>query len=245
MRSLSWQNHIIRKCSALNRLFVYLLQFILTLTIPAILVLFAARSVMSETWLNYEYERDDFPSDLFGWEDGVRLEYGPYGIRYILSNEDISLLSDLIIDGEPAFTESELAHMQDVQIVAQTAFRVLYGLLLFMLAAAVILFAQPETYPLFWRAIWHGGILTIALAALLLTIAAISWDFFFDTFHALFFAEGSWQFYTSDTLIRLYPQQFWFDSAMLAGAITIGGAPFAMLLARILGRRGKIPGRST
>ncbi|WP_054822041.1 DUF1461 domain-containing protein [Arthrobacter sp. JCM 19049] len=50
--------------------------------------------------------------------------------------------------------------------------------------------------------------------AALVVAAVIGWQGFFTKFHELFFSEGSWTFYVTDTLIRLYPQQFWIDSAI-------------------------------
>ena len=43
-----------------------------------------------------------------------------------------------------------------------------------------------------------GGVFTIALIIAFVILIAVSWDFFFDNFHAVFF-EGLWQFSTSST----------------------------------------------
>jgi integral membrane protein (TIGR01906 family) len=63
-------------------------------------------------------------------------------------------------------------------------------------------------------------------------IAALSWDTFFTSFHSIFFASGTWQFEYSDTLIRLFPEQFWFDAAVTIGALTILGASLFWLISR-------------
>ena len=39
----------------------------------------------------------------------------------------------------------------------------------------------------------------------------------FDTFHEVFFAEGTWRFPFSDSLIRLYPEQLFVDAAVAIG----------------------------
>ncbi|MBZ0100422.1 MAG: DUF1461 domain-containing protein, partial [Taibaiella sp.] len=54
--------------------------------------------------------------------------------------------------------------------------------------------------------------------------AIISWDFFFTCFHSTFFESGTWRFAFSDTLIRLFPEQFWFDAALTIGGLTTFGA---------------------
>jgi integral membrane protein (TIGR01906 family) len=53
---------------------------------------------------------------------------------------------------------------------------------------------------------------------------AISWWKFFSTFHSLFFEEGTWVFLRSDTLIRLFPERFWMDVAVLVVALLIAEA---------------------
>ncbi|NDJ62146.1 MAG: DUF1461 domain-containing protein, partial [Chloroflexi bacterium] len=48
-----------------------------------------------------------------------------------------------------------------------------------------------------------------------------NWDYFFTLFHNLFFESGTWQFLYSDTLIRLFPEQFWFDAALIIGGFNV------------------------
>jgi integral membrane protein (TIGR01906 family) len=46
----------------------------------------------------------------------------------------------------------------------------------------------------------------------------------FTLFHGLFFKGDTWLFLYSDTLIRLFPMQFWQDAFLWAGVISVGGA---------------------
>jgi len=197
------------------------LQWIIILLTPYILVVGSARLLMTETYLHWEYQRDGFPADLYGWETQTRLDYGFYGIAYLLNDEDISYLGDLVIDGE-TFTERELHHMEDVQVVTRNAMQGLTASLLLWGLASVLLWRSSSI--VWWRTIMQSGRFTLVLASGLVLLALVSWDFFFDGFHALFFEDGTWQFYRSDTLIRLYPPQFWFDSAIIAGGLTLLGA---------------------
>ena len=50
-------------------------------------------------------------------------------------------------------------------------------------------------------------------------IGATSWEWLFTTFHTTFFPQGNWQFRMSDTLIRLYPPQFWIDAAIAVAVL--------------------------
>lgn len=211
---------------------VSVLTGLMVILIPVILVLLSVRVVLTETYVKLLYQRPGFPADLYGWDDDVRLEYGPIGVRYLTTDEDISLLGDLVIDGRPAFKADELNHMEDVHVVTLGAMRVLYASLALFAVVAGALAYSPQTRPALWGAISHGGFATIGLILMLFVVVIVSWDFFFDTFHALFFEDGTWQFRRSDTLIRLYPQQFWFDSSIVVGIITIGGALLCGFLPR-------------
>jgi integral membrane protein (TIGR01906 family) len=66
--------------------------------------------------------------------------------------------------------------------------------------------------------------LTLGLIMTIIVLALGAWDMFFDTFHELFFEAGTWRFEFSDTLIRLFPEQFWFDASVTIGILTTIGA---------------------
>lgn len=208
------------------RLILTTIQILLTALVPILLVLVSVRLMLTETWLKFEYSR--LPEDAYGWEKEVRQEYGPYGIRYLVNDEDISYLADVKIDGQPAFREKELEHMEDVKAVTQAVLWVLTISLILFLTGFMILayFSRARLLSVFF----YGGASTLITIAVLVVLAVVSWDFFFDTFHAIFFAEDSWRFYRDDTLIRLYPQQFWFESSLAVGILTIGSAVLCMVI---------------
>lgn len=207
-----------------------LLQAVIIITVPIVLVLGGIRLVMTEQFLEFEYQRAGFPEDNWGFTTEDRIYYGGYGVRYLINNEDIRYLGDLTIEGESAFNERELQHMEDVQAVTRVAFQVLL-LCASLLAGSVILLSRKQpTRPRMRRAIQGGGILTFGVTIFLLILVVVRWDFFFDTFHAIFFEGDTWLFSNRDTLIRLYPQQFWFDASILVGIITFGGALLCIVL---------------
>ena len=78
--------------------------------------------------------------------------------------------------------------------------------------------------------LFQGGVLTVGLLIALTVFVALSFNTFFVQFHALFFEGNSWVFRYSDTLIRLFPEQFWIDAFVLlfggaiVEALVIGGA---------------------
>jgi integral membrane protein (TIGR01906 family) len=209
-----------------------ILRFGLTIALPAFLALTSVRLVMSVVFLQVEYHRPGFPDDPFGFTRADRLHYAPYAVRYLLNDADIGYLGDLRLDGEPLFTERELRHMQDVKVVTRAALGV-HAVLAFVLGGTVLALAwRPETRHTLRRALFDGGVLTIGLVVLLVVLILASWDTFFTDFHRIFFEGDSWQFSTSDALIRLFPEQFWFDTAITIGLLTVTGALAAMFGAR-------------
>jgi len=70
----------------------------------------------------------------------------------------------------------------------------------------------------------RGGWLMIGLVLVIGLFGAIAFWQLFTLFHALFFEGDTWMFEFSDTLIRLFPMQFWQDAFLWAGVIAVGGA---------------------
>lgn len=211
----------------------WLLRLFITLMIPFLLVVGSARLVMNPEFLAFEYNRANFPIDSYGFSVDDRHNYGPYGVLYIVNNEPIEYLAELELPGElcfppderpcPAFNVFELSHMEDVQVVAQGLFKagLWSGLLSIIVGIALVRFFKVYALRL---ALLQGSLLTIGLIITIVLLAVTAWDTFFSGFHGIFFTEGTWQFYYSDTLIRLYPEQFWFDASITAGILTTIGA---------------------
>lgn len=209
---------------SLPRSVVSLLRWFIILTLPVFLVLTSVRLVANEVFLWLEYHRPGFPDDPYGLTREQRLEYGPYGVRYMTNDAGIHYLAEIEIDGETAFREKELKHMEDVKVVARVAFQVHTTLTLALVASVAALAWRRDTRHDLRLALSGGGVFTIGLMLTLVVSAVAAWDMFFDAFHSVFFEGDSWRFYNSDTLIRLYPEQFWFDVAMVIGVLTLGGA---------------------
>lgn len=199
----------------------------LTVIFPVLAVLIAVRVIMSPLFLQVEYNRPGFPDDPFGLTRENRLTYAPYALDYLLYGKDVTYLGDLRFeDGETLYTVRELQHMRDVQTVTQVAYAlaILGGIL--AAAAVVVMVRIPAARESLVFGLRNGALLTLLLLFTIVILVVGSWDFFFTTFHQIFFASGTWVFYTSDTLIRLFPEQFWFDAAItigvLAALISIG-----------------------
>ncbi len=200
-----------------------LLRGFLTLALPVLLTLLCARAVMTPLFLQLEYNRPGFPPDRYGFTTADRLRLAPYPLDYMIYGYDIGYLADLQHpEGGPLYNANELRHMVDVQRVTQAAFALLaVGL---VLAAAALVALWRANRPGLYRALMQAGVLTWGIIITIVVLAVAMWDTFFTLFHQLFFEEGTWRFLYSDTLIRLFPEQFWFDAALTIGALTALGA---------------------
>jgi integral membrane protein (TIGR01906 family) len=212
-----------------------LAQLYLIVIFPVLLVLISARIVMTPGFLEFEYNREGFPEDVYGLTREQRLYYGPFAVEYLLNDADISFLGDLEFpDGNALFNARELRHMRDVKLITQVAFA--FALAAGVLALAAAVYIRRLSRDRLRRSLISGALLTLGIVAAIIIVALVNWDFFFTGFHALFFEGGTWYFLYSDTLIRLFPEQFWFDAALAVGAITVAGALTALLAAWLAGR---------
>ncbi len=196
------------------------LRTFLTIAFPILIVLIIVRLIMTPVFLSLEYNRSDFPADFYGLTREQRLEYAPFAIDYLFNDADVTFLGDLNFpDGSPLFNERELRHMRDVKVVTQYAFGI--ALVLGVVYVAVLAFLWQRG----WRTtirqgLFSASLLTLGVIFAIVFVAILNWEFFFTAFHTLFFEDDTWYFAYSDTLIRLFPEQFWFDSALVIGGIT-------------------------
>ena len=202
-----------------------LLRLYFTLAVPILLTLISVRIVMTPLYIELEYTRAGFPEDIYGFTTEQRLEYGQYTLDYLLNGEDISYLGELTFpNGDILYTSSELRHMEDVKVITRIAYFILFGLGISTITL-VILSLRTRSYVAHLRmGLFNGGLLTLGIISSIIIVALVAWDTFFTTFHQIFFESGTWRFAYSDTLIRLFPEQFWFDAAIVIGGLTALGA---------------------
>lgn len=210
----------------------------LTLILPALLIMASVRVVMTPAFLAFEYTRPGFPADFYGFTTEDRLRYAPYPVAYLLNGEDIMYLSQLRFpDGRSMYNVRELQHMRDVKIVTQIVYLATIVAGLVAALAAYLLGREPSSRRHLRAGLLNGSLLTLGIIAAIVLTAVTNWDFFFTGFHNLFFESGTWRFAYSDTLIRLFPEQFWFDAALVTGILT----SLAALLILVMMWRWDIP----
>ncbi|MDO4919617.1 TIGR01906 family membrane protein [Kocuria sp.] len=211
--------------------FQRVLQVFLALALPVLWLGLAVRLVASPAFLWFEYHRPGFPADRWGMDLGERMTFGSYGLDYVMNFAPPEYLGGLVSpEGGMAFTPGEVSHMTDVQHVLHGGLLLAVVLLvLSMLAGWWLHRRAPGTAAAAWFA---GSWLTVALLAGAAVGGLLGWERFFTAFHSLFFSSGTWTFRVSDTLIRLYPTQFWVDAAVTVAVVTLAGALLTMVLTR-------------
>lgn len=209
---------------------------LLAVLLPVLLLILSIRLVMTPLYLQIEYQRSGFPMDTYGLTTEQRLDYAPRALEYLITNRETRFLSGLSFpEGGMLFNAREIGHMRDVQRVTQVAFTFAWLAGAISLICAIYLARRDR--PAFIRALRAGAWLALGLVAAVAISAMLAWDSFFTAFHQLFFSGGSWVFAYSDTLIRLFPEQFWFDAAITVGVLTVLGALLLLLTAWVFNRR--------
>lgn len=211
------------------------LAVVLAATVP---VLLAGNAVwlLSNSWLvDAQYALPGFPADSYGLSGSERAELAKTGVRSVRpGGEGVELLREARLPGgEAAFGPREVDHMADVRRL-MTGLLVAWGVALACALAAGLALARLAAPGAAARALRRGALLTLGAIALLAVFMAVSFDAFFDAFHGLFFAEGSWRFDDRATLRRLYPDAFWGAAGAAAAVLILAQA--AALLAVLRGR---------
>jgi integral membrane protein (TIGR01906 family) len=143
---------------------------------------------------------------------------------------------DAVLDGdEPLLDEDERSHMRDVS----TLVRILGVVLGVAAAVAVVTGLRLRREPR-----RQGEIMLIAAgsvgatAVLLAVLFAVAFDWAFAVFHQLLFPPGTWQFESGSDLITLFPEAFWFDAALAAGAAIVLTAMIVTVIGILRWRSG-------
>lgn len=197
------------------------LGWLVTVLVPVALVLTGVRAMLSSPFLYFEYNTPNFPEDPYNFTKQERLYWSHIALEYLVNEAGIEFLGDLrFADGTPVYNERELRHMLDVKNAVRATLAVWYlslGLLLVLGTWAW----RAGWLGAYWRGVGRGGWLTVMLLGTTIAFVLLSFGVFFVAFHNVFFEEGTWLFYYSDTLIRLFPERFWRDIFIYVGAFAL------------------------
>ena len=170
-----------------------LFMVIIVVSLPLLILLGTARQVA-------------FDEDFYRENMGIDDESAMHDVMDYLSNDKVNLESD--------FNQKEMEHMKDVKLVMNILWAVYFILLIITVIIMLIFVSRYKDFDkIFGNYLLYGGIATFGFLILLGLFALISFDLFFDSFHKLFFASGTWTFSMDDLLIRMFPYSF-FQSAV-------------------------------
>lgn len=218
---------------------IKIIKWIVILSFPFLLGFGTVRTIIASNYPAFEYPR--IAPDAYGWTAEERLALGNATLDYIQrpepAEEVIYLLEDLRLPEDPTqplYKESEIGHMLDVKILFDAIGRIFRILLFVVPAGLVALFFLEKSE--FFETIYKGGWSTIILLAAIALFILVGWTVFFTLFHELLFPPGTWTFYYTDSLIRLFPEKFWFDVGAIISIGTLLEGVVVMLIGRYLMR---------
>lgn len=205
------------------------MQVLLAVFYPVILLVLAVRAVTSPLFLWVEYNRPGFPGDGYGFSTDDRMTYGSYAVDYLSNWSGPRYLGELVThSGEMLFKPGEVSHMADVKFVILSTFGA--GALLVLLSLMAVIYLRRRSSGGVRRGLFAGSIITLVIVIGLGVLATLGWEQFFTDFHHVFFANGTWTFSLQDTLIRLFPGQFWVDAGIVIGALALLASLVTLIL---------------
>ncbi len=208
-----------------------LLGILLRALVPVVLLLTNVRLLLTPAFLQIEYATPGFPADPYGFGHEDRLRWSAPALEFLSNEAGPEFLGDLRFDdGAPVFNDRELGHMVDVQSLVEQAVAAWIAASV-ILALAIAAGWRLEGPSWLRERLRRGGITTVAAVGALVVVLLVSFSFLFVGFHQVFFEPGTWVFFRSDTLIRLFPERFWRDAFAALLLLTLAEAG---LLAAVL-----------
>ena len=172
---------------------------------------------LTPAWVGYEQGRSGAAA-LTGF-DAADLDAATSGIlgQLVLGGDfDVRLP-----DRGSVLTEAERQHMRDVRGV----FDGLYVLVLASIAGLALAWRgarERDSRAAWWRGVRRGAAGLAVLVAVLGAISLVAFDAAFEVFHRLFFATGTYLFDpASSRLVQLFPDQFWSETTIVLGVVTV------------------------
>jgi integral membrane protein (TIGR01906 family) len=206
---------------------IKILQFLVALALPLMLLLGNVQLLMHERFVHYEYGRADFPADTaippggYPLSQAERTALAERALASIIGPRGMQVLEEARFQDldAPAFNAREIRHMRDVRRVFNGA-RIVFWVALGVLSVGGGLLGWKRRDALL-SAMLVSVMATLAAALSLGLYILLSFGSFFTRFHRVFFEGSTWLFRRDDTLIRLFPTQFWFDAAVIIAGLTV------------------------
>jgi len=172
--------------------------------------------VLFNPWfVSFEQARNDVPARLDTTRAEVDRVTGAILCDLVLGCDDFAVS----LHGSGALlTVDERSHMRDVSHLVRTLWLVLLVAAVLVVASLVALRRERRRIGLIL--LWTSG--SVAIAAIVVgAFFAVAFEQAFLLFHELFFPHGNFLFAPDSNLLRLFPEGFWFESALVAGLLIV------------------------
>jgi integral membrane protein (TIGR01906 family) len=211
-------------------------RIVLVLCIPPLLLLSPLYLLATNAFVRYEYSKPGFPpAVLYG--PAERLSLAEATVHYLRSSAGPDYLWELRSQGQDAYNPREVQHLVDVKVVMRGGFWLHGVCAVLCIAAVVFLWRRRQGRSSVWRAVYQGCVLLVVLLVIVGVLALTNFDVFFVLFHRLFFHGDTWLFAYSDTLIQLFPVQFWMDATAGLAVPAVAAGILVGIITYTLSRR--------
>ncbi len=224
-----------------NKTLLKLIRWLVILAMPFFLGLGTVRAIIAWDYPAFEYGR--IAPDMFGFTPEQRLELARGTLDYLQRPESpaevIYMLEALRRPGtdSPLYNNDEIDHMIDVKHLTDVIRQIAYVSGAIVIAGLAFLLIPSRTRPFGWRTMTLAGLATVIILGVIGLLILIAWPIFFVQFHELLFPPGTWTFAYTDSLIRLFPEQFWFDIGVLISVTTLVLGILVALVGYLMGKR--------
>lgn len=223
---------------------------LVVVTLPLFLSFGWITLVIGPAYPRHEYTKPDFPLDLEGMPPATavslnlvpltpaeRLELALTAVDYLESWQPAETAIVMLAEqqlphtGALLYNQRELKHMVDVKRITDAIRWLALATAVPVTGGLLFLLRRPRTRQAGCLALGQGGVFTVILLSGIASLILFGWRFFFYQFHGLLFPSGTWTFAATDSLMRLYPERFFFD----VGVVISVGAWLWGLLAAVAG----------
>jgi integral membrane protein (TIGR01906 family) len=204
------------------------LQWLIVLFLPIFILLTSATFFAGEKFIRIEYSRPDFPSGE-RFDNDARYSHAVQTLWFILGRASLDDLKKLAI-----YNQKEIKHLVDVRKICGWVLAIRWVVSIGLILGLVFLAVNRETRDLAWKALFRGALLSLLFIGASGVFTVFDFGSFFEDFHHLFFEGDSYLFRPSDSLILLYPTQFWFDGAVGVGLLSLVASLAVLILSLVL-----------
>ncbi len=204
-------------------------KWLFIFSLPALLISAAINFEFNSLWLYRNGFEKYNVSEATGL-DKAELEKAAAGLIGYFNSGDEYISLTVVKDGEPLelFNQREVAHLKDVKALMQLNLRLLVGTAAYVgVYAGISLFWRRKRYrrQLAWATVIGSSITLGMIIALGAGSMLLDFNELFTRFHLVAFTNDLWMLDpATDYLIMLFPEGFWYDSAVLLGQITAAAA---------------------